>query len=723
MTDSDPNIEGEDLTVLVAEELRSARKFADTELSEKRARNLEYYNGTMKDLPSPTGRSSVVSRDVSDVIGWMLPGIIRVFTAADNMVMYEPEKEGDEAGAEQATDYINYCFFRDNEGYRTLYNITHDSLIGGNGIVYHYWDPTPDEQIDVLSGQTEIEIAVLTQDESVEIISQEQGGTVKVDLPDPVSGQPVPTDIPVFNLKIRRTMSTGRLDVHACKPENFFLDAEATTIAEARFVGYLHENKTRSALIEMGFDRGDVMDLPSDASALPSEEASARDDDIALRTRSLKSQERIDLYECYVKADEDDDGVSETLQVWYAGNIGSGRILDWQVWEDDVPFTDVPCYPVPHRWDADSAADRTTDIQKTKSALLRQGLDNLYASNLPMMQAEAETVLNPEILARPKFGATIWRSKGSIATSPVTPIAVPFVADKVFTALDYMDMVVAKRTGVSRTTMALDPEALQNQTATANQNQRDAGYSQIELVARNQAELGWKRVFQQLLKLVVKHQDRPRVIRLRDKFVPMDPRSWNANMDATVNVGLGTGSRDRDMMMLQQVLIDQVALADRFTGLGAMDRAIDLLPKIVTTMKKKAESAGLKNPDAYYPTYGEQDVAQLHQQAAAAAAQPDPKIALEQEKAKADLALSQQKQQADERKAQHDASLDQMKMQADIELRRYQIDSEIMLKREQLAAELELKRQQLVAEIELKREFNQQTAAATSEVRPGGEPG
>ena len=82
--------------------------------------------------------------------------------------------------------------------------------------------------------------------------------------------------------------------------------------------------------------------------------------------------------------------------------------------------------------------------------------------------------------------------------------------------------------------MALDPETLQNQTATANQNQHDAAYSQIELIARNMAELGWRRVFRQMLRLIVKHQDRSRVIRLRDRWVEMDPRHWNANMDVTI---------------------------------------------------------------------------------------------------------------------------------------------------------------------------------------------
>jgi hypothetical protein len=120
--------------------------------------------------------------------------------------------------------------------------------------------------------------------------------------------------------------------------------------------------------------------------------------------------------------------------------------------------------------------------------------------------------------------------------------------------LEHFDQVTEKRTGVSRSTMALDPETLQNQSATANQNQKDASYSQVELIARNMAELGWKRVFKMILRLLVKHQDRPRTIRIRDKWVDMDPRFWNANMDVTVNTGLGTGSRDRDMAMLNNIL-------------------------------------------------------------------------------------------------------------------------------------------------------------------------
>ncbi|MGO4839520.1 phage portal protein, partial [Rhizobiaceae sp. 2RAB30] len=135
----------------------------------------------------------------------------------------------------------------------------------------------------------------------------------------------------------------------------------------------------------------------------------------------------------------------------------------------------------------------------------------------------------------------------------IREVQTPFVAGESYQMLEYQDMVAEKRTGVSRQSMALDPEALSNQTATGQMLAQSASYSKIELYARNIAEIGLKRLFRCVLKLLVRYQDRPKMIRLRNTWVQMDPRAWNANMDATVSVGLGSGSRERDMMLLQQI--------------------------------------------------------------------------------------------------------------------------------------------------------------------------
>ena len=76
-------MDDDSLKALLSQEISSALTYEDTELSQKRTKALEYYRGEMRDTPAMEGRSSVVSMDVADTIGWMLPGIIRVFMASD----------------------------------------------------------------------------------------------------------------------------------------------------------------------------------------------------------------------------------------------------------------------------------------------------------------------------------------------------------------------------------------------------------------------------------------------------------------------------------------------------------------------------------------------------------------------------------------------------------------------------------------------------------------
>jgi hypothetical protein len=311
------------------------------------------------------------------------------------------------------------------------------------------------------------------------------------------------------------------------------------------------------------------------------------------------------------------------------------------------------------------------DTQRVKTVLTRQFLDNLYWVNNPLTEAEEGTIENPDMMKAPIFGGTVWRKKGSMASAPINQLVIPFIGDKALMGLEHFDQVTEKRTGVSRSTMALDPETLQNQSATANQNQKDASYSQVELIARNMAELGWKRVFKMILRLLVKHQDRPRTIRIRDKWVDMDPRFWNANMDVTVSTGLGTGSRDRDMMMLNNILTTQNMMAVQLVQTGFAGQALDMLPKIIKTATKLAESSGIRNPDEYYIQIDENQLAQMKQQASQP--KPDPALQLEQAKVQAQMQLEQAKMQMsaqlEQEKAAAAVQKEQAQMQADLQVK------------------------------------------------------
>lgn len=700
------------LKALLSQEIHSALTYDDTELSQKRAQALEYYRGVMSDTPSMSGRSSVVSKDVADTIGWMLPGIIRVFTASDQMAIYEPAKPGDEEFAKQATDYVNYVFMKDNPGYRILWDGTHDSLLLANGIIKHWWDDKEECEYTEHSGLTEDQLAILGMEQGVEIVAQKQGEPQRVFGP---MGQAI--DIPTFDVKIKRVTSAGRLKVECINPEDFLINREAKCIEDARFTGH-RSDTTRSELIEMGFDRELVESIPLDRFSSLRQEAISRDESATVFFNNVgdESMLMLELIECYVKADVDGDGIAETIRAYYAGAQGTGELLDWEVWEDDVPFSDIPCEPIPHRWDARSIFDDTNDIQRVKTVLTRQFLDNTYWVNNPMMDAEQGSVINPETLRSPRFGATIYRKPGS---APVTPLVIPYIGDKALLALQHFDNVREMRTGVSRSTMALDPEALQNQTATASQNQKDSAYSQIELIARTQAELGWRRVFKQLLKLIVKHQDRPRTIRLRDTWVEMDPRSWNANMDVTINIGLGTGSRDRDMAMLNQILNVQMAVTDRLAQGGFAQQALEMVPKINMTAMKLAESAGIKNPDQFYLDIKPEQLAQMQQEAAS---RPDPEMQKEQLKAQTQLQLGQQQAQLDAQADERKAQIEAVQMQADIEAQNRKTEAEMVkdqqkfeLDKELAILEFQLQRELKMAELEMKRQMHEQQMAQQAE--------
>ena len=701
------------LKALLSQEISSALTYDDTELAQKRARAMEYYRGEMTDTPSMTGRSSVVSMDVADTIGWMLPGIIRVFTASDRMAMYEPERPGDERFAKQATDYVNYVFMKDNPGYRVMWDSTHDSLLLGNGIIKHWWDDKEECEYTEHSGLSEEQISILGQEQSVEIVAQKAGEPQIILAPGP-TGQMMEMPLPTYDVKIKRVTRSGRLRVECIEPEDFGINRDATTIEKARFC-YHRQDATRSDLVEMGFDRELVENLPADRFSSLSEERLARSSESGAFINNVgdESMMQVELFECYVKADVDGDGIAETIRAYYAGAGGAGELLDWEVWEDDVPFSDIPCEPIPHRWDARSIADDTSDIQRVKTVITRQFLDNTYWVNNPMTAAEEGSVSNPETLRSPRFGATVYYKKGSL---PPAPLPVPYIGDKALLALQHFDNVREMRTGVSRASMALDPEALQNQTATAANNQKDSAYSQIELIARNQAELGWRRVFRQLLKLIVKHQDRPRTIRLRDEWVEMDPRSWNANMDCSINIGLGTGSRDRDMSMMNTILSGQMAMTDRLVQSGLTQPALDMLPKINMTLTKLAESAGIKNPEEFFLDIKPEMVEQMKAQAANPPPSPEVmKIQADKENKQAELQMRGQElmasaqiaQQADERKA----AIETVQAQADMATEQQKIQGEFALAQQKFEFDRELK----MMEMTMKREQHEQAMSQKAE--------
>ena len=676
------NMDDGKLKGILESEIDNSLGFIETETTDERRKALQYYNREAYGN-EVEGRSSIVTGEVAEVVDGALPQLLRVFTQSDEMVRFEPKSAGDEEKAKQATEYVNWVLNHDNSGVILFHNWFKDALLQKNGIVKVYWDEQTDVTKEKYQNLNEEELTMLMADPEVEVVSQEMD---EVEMPegmnvDPMTGMPLP---PVFSYSVtlKRTKKNGKAIVENVPPEEFLISKKARTIADAPFVAH-RKLVTRSELVAMGFKKKIIDTLPSYSDLTYSEERIARYDrgEMPDEQTSLDfSMQDVEVYECYIKTDYDEDGIAELRKVTYAGS----EILDNEE-VDFVPFCSICPIPMPHKFFGHSLADRTLDLQLIKSTVTRQILDNLYLTNNSRMGVVEGQVNLDDMLTVTAGG--IVRIKNPNA---IVPLSVPPTASQSFPMLQYLDQVQSKRTGVNDAQQGLDPNILQNTTATAVAAMQSAAAGKVEMIARIFAETGVKDLFEKILHLVCKYQDKERIIRLRGKYITIDPREWVNGFDLSINVGLGTGNKQEQMAMVAMVLQKQ----EQILGTQGFNNPLVTLTQYRETLGRFIEAAGYKDSSEFFkeiPPELEQQIANPQPQ------QPpvDPAV-------QAYMAQAQAQMQIDQAKAQQQMQLDQQKAQADMQLQQAKAQAEIQLKREKAQADLELKTAEFQAEAQLK---------------------
>jgi hypothetical protein len=695
VTNEQPEMDDDELLAIIEEEIRCSVSFDNDPDEDSREKALDYVQGDMgSDVPHVDGWSAVDSRLVQETIDLALPGIMRVFDAPD-MVQYLPNRPGDEEGALQASDYLNYLWENELDGYTVLYTAVHDALSVRNGIIKHWWDPTPEYCMEEMYGLDTEQWDLVSNDPDVAIVAAQ---TREVSLGmDPATGQPL--SISVFDVRVRRVAKGGRLCVENVPPEDFGVSPEARrNLRKARCIWQRYV-KTRSDLVREGFDRDMVDEIPGGVSwswARESRRNDAGSGNITSLSYGTGPLEEVELYEVYVLADINDDGIAERLKCIVAGGPGGRKLLEKEEWaEEDVPFTDITALPRPHRWMGRSLADSTMDLQRIATVLFRQMIDNLMQVNRPMREVVEKNIVLPSELLRPKPSQNVRvREAGSIRN-----LEVPYIGDKALMGLQYVERLTTKRSGIGEATAALDETAVDPQTATAEQIKHDANYARTELMVRTMAKMGLKNLFANLLRLIVRHQDRPRVIRLNDTWKNFDPRPWNALMDTKIKVGLGTGSRERDLAMMRVIAEDQ----DKVVAALGADNPIVPPSKWVGTRHSMVRAAGLDEPTRYYADIKDEQFAQWQQQKAENAP-PSPAMQAVQAKAQAaqqatqaKIADGQARMQLSAQQVADQQMLAQQKAVADHELERQKMENDLYLKQQEMQAEAQLKGMQILA--------------------------
>ena len=667
-----------ELQSIITQDLVDAVSYIDSDISPTRAKGTEYYRGDLFGN-EVEGNSKVVAMEVRDTVSAMLPSLMRVFFSTENVVEFVPRGPEDVANAQQATDYVNYIFQNDNNGFLTSYAIFKDSLVRKCGIAKFWWEDEEKVHIDEYTGLDEQTLQMLMQEPEAEVkivvsYPDPEVDEMQLTTVDPMTGQPVVMPAPMLHdVQIKRITKDGRIRIMAVPPEELLLDRRARSFDDSTIIAH-RQMATVADLIAMGYDQEEIEenimsnDLDSNDEYLARQPLSTT---FGTNDAANPMMRRVLYVEAYSRVDYDGDGIAELRKVCC---MGGGYKVVRNLPASYIPFADFPCDPEPHTspLEAMSIFDITRDLQEIKSEILRNTLDSLAQSIHPRT-AVVEGQVNIDDVLNNETGAIIrMRAPGM-----VQPLSTPFVGQAAFPMMEYMDQIKEDRTGMSKAAMGLNADALQSSTKAAVNATISASQGRIELTARILAE-GMKKLFKGILFLVVTHQDKARMVRMRNEWVAMDPRHWEATMDASINIGLGNGDMNERRQALMMILTKQEQILQQ---LGPTNPLVTP-QQFSNTLRKIVELSGFKDASSYF-----QDIPADYVPPAPPQPKPTPEQVLAQvqaESIKADI----------------------QKKAAELELRRQQMVMDDDLKRDQMAQDLYLKKY----EIELK--YNSQISTA-----------
>ena len=640
----------------------------DSQLSFERSEAINFYLG----LPfgnEVEGRSQVVSYDVQDTIESALPQLLKVFVAGDKVVTFDPKGPEDQDAADQETDYVNHVVMEKNAGFNIFYVWFKDALLSKNGYVKVYTE-TEDEMEEVeYSGLTDAQLQMLASDDKTEVLEHTAYPDPSVDIAmlqqqammnnqDPMSiMQPMLHDV-----KLKVTESKDSIKIKNVAPENMMVSVDTTgpSLNDARFVQHRELMAVADIAEAFNISESKVESIMSDTRSVFEQESNSRD---------IYSEE-------FDRAvDEDDALVKDTYikingERWRYVVLGNEIIYKEQC--EYVPFACITPMIMPHRHIGRSYSDLTQDIQMIKSTLLRGQLDNMYLANNGRYAISDRVNLDDMLTSRPGGIVRVSGEPGSA----IMPLQHPPLPASTFSMVEYMDSMKEKRTGITAYNQGLDSNSL-NKTASGVAQIMSAAQQRIELVARTFAETGVKDLFQLVHRLVRTTLTKPDIIRLRNRWVEVDPREWKARKDMSISVGLGAGNKDQQLMHLTTILQMQKE---------AIQIGITSPEKIYNALAKLTQNAGFKNPEEFWTNPANTPEQEGQQQKPTEAEiMVQGQLQIEQQKAQAQMMQEQER-------SKNDIIIEREKIIAQAELEKFKA---------QLKAETDLAIAQIKAQVGL----------------------
>jgi hypothetical protein len=531
------------------------------------------------------GQSQVVSTDVADVVESDMPSLARIFMGSGDILTFQPntENEVEVKEAEEKTKYVNWIVRNQPESFQTLHNWLKDAEIQKNGVVKYFVDDSKEVETVSFEGVDVNELAQIAESlkgadvDKVEIADQleyEQGGT--------------------FDISFRVTKKDSKICIINVPPESFLITKNSTSVNDASLVGD-RMRKTRGELVADGFSRDLIDQLPTvgDKDAQGQEIKTTREGDQGGSSDIGSSindwaNESVEIFDLYMKVDYDGDGIAERRHIMKSGN----HILINEPF-NHVPYASLSAILMPHKAIGRSRAEVTSSAQRQKTVLIRGANNNMHMVNNPRNIVHPDVDLDDMLTVRTNGIVRLEEDSQVLPQNAVFPLQIPYIGDRALQMIQYVDQARAQTTGQMLANQGLDSDAIGRETATRFQGIEKSGEAKIELIARNYAETGFRKLYEGIAWLASRYQNTETEMRVLGKAMTVDPRKWKYSHSTTSVVGLGAGNNEQMVASLQGIYgIQQQLKAQGSELVDSKD--------IYNTLKRIVDGLGMPRVDEFF---------------------------------------------------------------------------------------------------------------------------
>lgn len=622
------------------------------------------------------GRSSVIATDVADLVDSDMTSLVRVFLGSGDVMVFEPNTDNpeEEAEAEEKTKYVNYLIRGRPGSYKIVHDWMKDAETQKMGVVHYFLDEekkTRTIKYEAINTLRIGELMAAIQDESenidkVEVVEQ-------LEIKD---GEP---EFPTFNVTFRITEAKKKIDFKPIPTEDFLISRNAETEDDANLVGHV-QFMSRGELVASGMSRKKVASFPS-SSTNNTNGSSTQNNVQSINGSTMKdirwddeggntqlstpewSSELVRVVNMYVKVDFDGDGIAERRFVQKIGN----EITENEPF-DHVPYAILSGILDPHKAIGHGRASLVIEDQRVNTALQRGTLDNIYKVNHPRTAVGSAVDLDDMMDIR--LDGVVRVNDTGIASQQVFPLVTPFIGDKALLIQQYRDSLKSKRAGELLASQGLESDNLHKETATRFNGVEKAAEAKIELVARNFAETGFRKLYDGIAWMAAHFQDQEEEFRVLGKSLNIKPTDWKFQHNPVSKVGLGAGNGQQVVQNMSGILALQEQLRVSGSLLVDPQKQYNALNEMVQGLGLARTDEFFNNPDIPAETMFAQvqqltAALQQSQQLIEQLQQSNPLAEAEQIRAQASLITAQSKSEVELIKADAQTTQKQMEMLQD----------------------------------------------------------